>query len=112
MGPEGAVGVGRAGGPPPLPPTPCLLGQPPHLIRCPAEVRDKDPFPGKTISLRKAATYPGFPSSTINGMLEVGLPYSSSLWGLKAQGHHVGTKQIKTKAQDARIPSKPVFCLQ
>lgn len=26
--------------------------------------------------------------------------------------HHVGTNQIKTKFQDARIPFEPVFCLQ
>lgn len=94
-GPEGAAGVGRAGGPPPLPTVPCLLRQPPHLIRCQPEVRDKGPFSAKTISPRKAARYPGPPSSAINGTLEVGLPCSSSLWSLKAQAHHRETKQTE-----------------
>lgn len=97
----GPMGMRRAGEPPPLPTVPCLLGQPPHLIRCQPEVRDKGSFSGMTTPPRKAARCPGPPSSANSGTLEVGLPHSSSPWRLKAQALHWGTKQRKTKAQGA-----------
>ena len=49
--------------------------------------RDKGSFSGMTTPPRKAARYPGPPSSANSGM-EVGLPHSSSPWRLKVQALH------------------------
>ena len=108
----GRMGMRRAGEPPPLPTIPCLLGQPPHLIRCQPEVRDKGSFSGTTTPPRKAARYPGPPSSATSGKLEVGLPHSSSPWRLKSTGTSLRDHTEKEKAQDACSASEPVFCLQ
>lgn len=97
----GPLAMQRAGEPPPLPTIPCLLGQSPHLIKCQPEIRDKGSFSGTTTPPRKAARYPGPPSSANSGMLEVGLPHSNSPWRLKSTGtslrDHINRERQKPK---------------
>lgn len=93
----GPMGMRRAGESPPLPTIPRLLGQPPHLIRCQPEVRDKGSFSGMTTPPRKAARYPGPPSSANSGTLEVGLLIPALLGGLKCRHFTEGPNRERQK---------------